>query len=156
MHPEQNLSHRLLITAASTDTTSVRLILSKLKVQTGEHRPQNNPRWTSEGIRRLGNRLNLFFTAVRQVCLLWYFLHSSTDVLIYLWIWWGNLQGIQVQPASTQPCHICIYLMAHNSPSPGLTQSIKSTQLTSNSPFWDLPKCPSLALSRPAPKTVPS
>lgn len=69
MHADEKLSHMRLITAASTDKTSVRLILFKsrgatrdifLKTITG------GPSTAAEDF----YRLNLFFTPGRQVSLL--------------------------------------------------------------------------------------
>lgn len=60
-----------------------------------------------------------------EVCLLWYSLHSFIDVFIYLWICWSNQQRIHFSPPREEPCHIYIFLIAHNSHSPGLTHPIK-------------------------------
>lgn len=61
-------------------------------------------------------------------CLLWYSLHSFTDVFIYLWIWLSNQQRIHISLPHEEPCHIYIFLIAYNSNSPGLTCPIKKMQ----------------------------
>lgn len=154
MHTEEKLSHRLLITAASTDKTSVTLISSKSVRRNEGHLPQNNQRWNIVRGRRLGTDWTSFSLSGRQVCLFWSPFRSCVDVFIYLWVWWGNPQRIQFSPPHEEPCHIYIFLIAHNSASPGLTRSIKSLRPTSNSPLHDSSEYPSLTRCCPGTKIV--
>lgn len=153
MHADEKLSHRVLITAASTDKTSVRSILFKSRAATRDiflKTIAGGPSTAAGDLvpielvfhSRPSSVSPLTFPSLEHWCV-----HLFMDLV-------RQPTENSVQPPSTEPCHICIFLIAHNSPSPDLTQSIKTLRPTSNSPLRDSSDERSLTLCCPGTKSV--
>lgn len=134
MHTEEQLSDWLLITMTSRhssgqDCCQVDSVQVDI-VQCGTSAAKQ-----SAEAQRSNTVWGCFSLQDHGACLLWYSLHSFTDVFIYLWVWLSNQQRIHISLPHEEPCHIYIFLIAHNSNSPDLTCPIKKMQhfrLTSN------------------------